>query len=249
MRISTAFQKKPFIGYLTGGDGGIEYSVECALALLRGGVDILEIGLPFSDPVADGPVIARAHTRALQAGTKSSDLLTLARRLRQKTEAPLILFSYFNPLLQKGKAYLHELKEAGYDGILIVDLPSGDFFQEIKGAGLQPIMLASPSSRAARLQEIEKHGEGFLYYVSQKGTTGVRKTLAEDFSEQINRIRPFTKLPIAAGFGIADRASASEALRCADGFVVGSAFVKLMEQRSDPSELQRLAEAIDPRMP
>lgn len=248
-RIERAFEKrKPFIGYLTGGDGGIDYSVECGMALVEGGVDILEIGFPFSDPVADGPVIARAHKRSLEQGTTALALLKIAERLRKSTDVPLVLFSYFNPLLQKGKEYLRALCLAGFDGALIVDLPSGPFFHDMKEAGLKPIMLASPSTREGRMQEIEKLGEGFLYYVSQKGTTGVRSKLADDYAQQMACIRPHTKLPIAAGFGIADRASAEAALQCADGFVVGSAFVKLMEERVDPVQLTRLAKAIDPRV-
>lgn len=248
-KIARAFEKrKPFIGYFTGGDGGIDYSVECALALIEGGVDILEIGFPFSDPVADGPVIARAHKRSLEQGTTASTLLKIAERLRESTDVPLVLFSYFNPLLQKGKPHLNALRLAGFDGVLIVDLPSGPFFHDMKDAGLNSIMLASPSTREGRMQEIEKLGEGFLYYVSQKGTTGVRSKLADDYAQQMARIRPHTKLPIAAGFGIADRASAEAALQCADGFVVGSAFVKLMEERADPAQLTRFAQDIDPRV-
>lgn len=254
-RISNAFQKrKPFIGYLTGGDGGIDYSVDCAKALIEGGVDILEIGLPFSDPVADGPVIQRAHQRALDQGTTSATLLEIGRRLRKVTDIPMILFSYYNPLLQKGDAYLKELKAAGFDGLLVVDLPapippasSQAFFKALEAAGLIPILLATPSTPDERLIEIGKRANGFLYYASQKGTTGVRAKLADDFSQQIARIRPHAKAPIAAGFGIADQATAKAALSCADAFVVGSAFVKKMEENVAPAEIRKLAQSIDPR--
>jgi tryptophan synthase alpha chain len=254
-RISKIFQKKqPFIGYLTGGDGGVDYFVKCALALIDGGVDILEIGLPFSDPVADGPVIESAHKRALENGTTSSTLLEIARALRKRTETPLILFSYYNPLLQKGELYLQALKAAGFDAVLVVDLPAPalscdqePFFKSLKAAELLPILLVTPTTDQKRLIQIDKSAEGFLYYVSQKGTTGVRAKLANDFSFQMARIRKHTKLPIAAGFGIADQESAKAALLDADGFVVGSAFVKLMERHVDPHELTLLAQAIGPR--
>jgi len=253
-RVTKSFQKRqPFIGYLTGGDGGVDYSVACALALVEGGVDILEIGLPFSDPVADGPVIERAHKRALDGGTTAVTLLEIGRRLRKATDVPLILFSYFNPLLQKGESYLHQLKSAGFDAVLVVDLPAPlsshtePFFEALKKAGLIPIFLITPSTDEQRLIEIGKIAEGFLYYVSQKGTTGVRHKLAEDFSFQMARMQKAAQLPIAAGFGIASRDTAKAALECADGFVVGSAFVKRMEEKADPVELKTLAMSIDPR--
>jgi tryptophan synthase alpha chain len=243
------FQRtKPFIGYLTGGDGGLDYSVECALALIEGGVDILEIGLPFSDPVADGPVIQKAHERALAEGTTSATILEIARRVRQVSDVPLILFSYYNPLLQKGPSYLHQLKAAGFDAVLVVDLPAGDpFFNALTEAKLLPILLATPSTDHERLLQISKMAKGFLYYVSQKGTTGVRSQLADDFSAQMGRLRPYFQIPIVAGFGIADRATAESALQYADGFVVGSAIVKKIEERISPRELTKLVQSIDPR--
>lgn len=254
-RIAKTFQKKrPFIGYFTGGDGGVDYSIESAKALIAGGVDILEIGLPFSDPVADGPVIQRAHQRALENGTTASDLLEIGRRLRKDTEVPMILFSYYNPLLQKGAAFLKQLKSAGFDAVLIVDLAVPDrepesepFFKALQEADLLPILLATPSTEDARLSHIGKIAQGFLYYVSQKGTTGVRSQLADDFSAQMQRMKRQVPIPVAAGFGIADRASAKAALEHADGFVVGSAFVKLMEARAGFDEIKRLAQSIDPR--
>ena len=254
-RIAQAFQQgQPFIGYLTGGDGGIDYCVDCALALIAGGVNILEIGLPFSDPVADGLVIQRAHQRALEQGTTASVILEIARRLRKVSDVPLILFSYYNPLLQKGDRYLHQLKSAGFDAALVVDLAlplhapeSEPFFIALQAAGLLPILLATPSTDRERLMQIHPFAQGFLYYVSQKGTTGVRSKLADDFSAQIARLRRHVHIPIAAGFGIADRASAKAALDHADGFVVGSAFVKKMEEKAEPFELKDLAQAIDPR--
>lgn len=248
-RIAQIFQNtQPFIGYLTGGDGGLEYTVACALALIAGGVDILEIGFPFSDPIADGPVIQKAHERSLAQGTTSAILLEIAKRVRQVSDIPLILFSYYNPILQKGNAYLHQLKASGFDAVLIVDLTDSDpYFKALEEANLLPILLATPSTNSERLLKISAKAQGFLYYASQKGTTGVRKQLANDFTTQIKRLRPYFKIPIAVGFGIADRASAQSALEYADGFVVGSAFVQKMEAQISPHTLTQFVQAIDPR--
>ncbi len=254
-RIAKAFEKRNlYIGYLTGGDGGFEYSLECCLALVKGGVDILEIGLPFSDPVADGPVIEKAHARALSAGTNSDTILELAKGLRKETDIPLVLFSYYNPILQKGEKFLHQLKAAGFDAVLIVDLAvpldsnaPEPFFDKLCQAGLLPILLATPSTDEARLIQISKVAKGFLYYVSQKGTTGVRSKLSEDFSSNIARLRKYFTIPIAAGFGFADRESAKNALEHADGFIVGSALVKKIAEKIPSNELSKFARSIDPR--
>lgn len=250
----TFHQTKPFIAYITGGDGGVDYSVECALALIKGGVDILEIGFPFTDPVADGPVIQKAHERALKSGTTSATLLEIAKRLRAVSDIPLILFSYYNTLLQKGSQYLHQLKSAGFDAVLIVDLPipsdseySEPFFNELEKAKLIPILLATHSTDHKRLTQISKIAKGFLYYVSQKGTTGERSQLANDFSTHITRVKASFKIPVVAGFGIGDKASAFAALEYADGFVVGSAFVRRMEEKISPFDLTVFAKSIDPR--
>ena len=254
-RIDNTFRKtKPFIGYLTGGDGGLDYSVACALALIKGGVDILEIGFPFSDPVADGHVIQKAHERALAGKTTSADILEIARRIRQTSDIPLVLFSYYNPILQKGPRYLHQVKSAGFDAVLTVDLPvpinpeeSDPFFTALTEAELCPILLATPSTDQKRLLQISKSAKGFLYYVSQKGTTGMRTKLADDFSARMALIRKYFQIPVVAGFGIADRQSAAAALEYADGFVVGSAFVKKIEEKVSPEALAKFAQSIDPR--
>jgi tryptophan synthase alpha chain len=255
-KIDALFERKrPFIGYLTGGDGGIDYTVECALALAEGGVDLLEIGLPFSDPVADGPVIQKAHQRGLAAGTIPENLLEMGKRIRRHTEVPLVLFSYFNPLLKKGKPFLHSLKDSGFDALLVVDQTfegngkaPDPYLKDVIDSGLLPILLATPSTDDERLAAINKFAAGFVYYVSQKGTTGVRGNMASDFAQQMLRLRKHIKIPIAAGFGIGDRATAQEALAHADGFIVGSAFVKLMENEAAPHQLSDLARTIDPRI-
>ncbi len=242
--IADAFKKGPaFIAYLTAGDGGIAYSEEAALALIAGGVDLLEIGIPFSDPVADGPVIQRAMTRSLQAGTTPKQVLELVRRLRQQTSIPILLFSYFNPILKAGEAFMEKAKQSGADGVLIVDLP----LEQAEKGPLEQVFIATPSTSEARLQKIAGRSEGFIYYACQKGTTGMRQGLPEDVSSQMQRIRTLSPLPIAIGFGIADRESAREALRHADGFIVGSFFVEAIGRKAPATELIQLAREIDPR--
>ncbi len=243
--------KKPFIGYLTAGDGGIEYSVECAKALISGGIDILELGIPFSDPVADGPVIEKAHQRALVEGITPDKVLKIIENIRLFTEVPILIMSYYNPLLQKGKMYLKKLKRAGCDAILTLDLPllsqQEPFLLNMIEEGLIPIFLVTTTTTEKRLAQIDLFGGSFVYYVVHKGTTGVRETLPSDFSQQMQRLRKSIRLPIVAGFGIADQKSAREVLSLADGFVVGSAFVSLIEKRVAPEALTAFAQSIDPR--
>lgn len=253
-RIEQVLQNsQAFIGFIVGGDGGVQYCTECCLQLLEGGVNMLEIGFPFSDPIADGPVIQQASERALKEGSTHATMLEIAREVRKKSAAPLILFSYYNPLLQQGDLYLKELKSAGFDAVLVVDLPPPlahaphPYFDALKAAQLLPIFIITPSTDEERLNAIAKISEGFLYYACQKGTTGAKDHLPEDIVFHITRIRKKTALPITVGFGIADRMSAASALAVADSFVVGSAFVKLMEQRLDPTHLKLLAQTLDPR--
>jgi tryptophan synthase alpha chain len=242
--IADAFKKGPaFIAYLTAGDGGIEYSEKAALALIAGGVDLLEIGIPFSDPVADGPTIQRAMTRSLQAGTTPQHVLELVQRVRRETNIPIVLFSYYNPMLRAGEDFLQKAKECGASGILIVDLP----LEEAQTGPLEQVFIVTPSTSEARLKSIAEKSQGFIYYACQKGTTGARKGLPEDFSKNVQRIKKNTQLPVAVGFGIADRSSAAEALQHADGFIVGSHFVEAIGKQVSPSELTRLAQQIDPR--
>lgn len=251
---NTFLNKKAFIGYITGTDGGHDYNIECAHQLVQGGINILEVGLPFSDPVADGPVIQRASKRALEHGATGASVLDIAKGIRQNSDVPLVLFSYFNPLLKLGRTYLKSLKTAGYDAVLVVDLPPPitqdtchPYYTDLKMAGLHPIFIVSPSTSEERLSSIVELSEGFIYYACQKGTTGARNTLPDDFAHNIAKIRKKSMLPIAAGFGIADRNIAGAVVEHADGFVVGSAFVELMEAKVDPRHLKQKAQEIDPR--
>ncbi len=236
--------KKPaFIGYITLGDGGLDYSLQAALALIAGGVDLLEIGIPFSDPVADGPVIQQAMHRALNAGTTVHDAIPFIQQLRKHTQIPLVLFSYYNPILKAGPVFLNDAKQAGANGILIVDLS----FEQMPATPLDPIFVAATTTSDARLKQITEKGRGFIYYACQKGTTGMRDALPSYIESDIARIKKQTQLPVVIGFGISNRAMAQEAIRFADGFVVGSYFVSAMGQKKTPEELKTMAEAIDPR--
>jgi len=238
-------RRPAFIAYFTAGDGGMDYSLEAALALEKGGVDLLEIGIPFSDPVADGPVIQKAMQRSLELGTKPEDVLELIRRIRKKSKIPIVLFSYYNPILQGGKEFLHKAKEVGADGILIVDLSIEEQKQELKV--LDQIWLVSATTSPERMAKILPECRGFVYYACQKGTTGARRNLPEGFGAKIQQIKAQTQLPVVAGFGIASRESAAEALLYADGFVVGSLIVDAMGRKVSAEELTKLAMSVDPR--
>lgn len=253
-RIGECFEggRKVFVGYLTVGDGGIGRTVDAAQALLAGGVDMLELGVPHSDPVADGPVIQRAAARALAAGTRLADVLRVASELRALVPAPLLLFSYFNPLRAAGPGFLREAAEAGCDGVLAVDLPPEEAAPHLAAAadaGLDTPFVVAPSTPAARLALLGRVCSGFAYCVTRPGTTGARASLPEGFGDHMLRLRGCLLQPLVAGFGIADRTSAAQAIEVADGFVVGSAFVAALEQGASARELSALARRLDPRNP
>ena len=236
-------QKPLFVGYLTLGDGGLDYSLEAALALIEGGVNLLEIGIPFSDPIADGPVIAQAMQRSLGEGTTINDLIPFVKKLREHTQIPLVMFSYYNPILQAGEAFLRDAAQAGVDGILIIDLSS----PKLSNLTLAPICVVAPTTTDERLKTITQSAQGFIYYACQKGTTGMRDALPQGIQEEISRIKQQTALPVVIGFGISNRKMAQEALSHADGFVVGSYFVAAMARKASFQELKQMAETIDPR--
>ncbi len=240
-RIAKAFEKKnAFVGYLTAGDGN---SKDHFLGLVKGGVDVLEIGIPFSDPVADGPTIQKAMERALNAGMTAEKTLRLVEELRKETDVPLILFTYLNPVGKDLRGFLMRAKIAGADGILIVDLPleeADDYREFCRETGLAPIFVIAPSTPPERIGKIAKaieSAEGFIYYACRKGTTGARYGLPEDYAEKIAAIRSFSQLPIAVGFGIADREAAKAILKEADGFVVGSHFIDGIQKGIDVKEI------------
>ena len=229
------FQRRPgLVAYITCGDPDLATSREVALAAIRAGADVIELGVPFSDPVADGPVIQRASERALKQGTDLAGVLEIARQLRQQANAGLIIFSYWNPILQFGlERFCTAAAEAGVDGALVTDLPveeAGDYLRAMKGHKLAPIFLAAPTSTDDRLRAIAKQSRGFVYAISRTGITGARQELAADARALVERLRSFTKLPIAVGFGISTAEQFAEIGEFADAAVIGSAIVQQVEQ-------------------
>jgi tryptophan synthase alpha chain len=222
------------VAYITAGDPSLEASEKIVLAAAEAGADVIELGVPFSDPVADGPTIQRASERALRSGTTLAGVIDLVRRLRLHTDVPLILFSYFNPILQMGiEKFAVAASAAGADGVLATDLTpeeAGQYRATIQGHGLDTIFLAAPTSTDERLARIAGCSSGFLYLISRTGVTGAREALPEELPLLARRVRRFTKLPLAVGFGISQPAHVSVLGGIADAAVVGSALVAEIEK-------------------
>jgi tryptophan synthase alpha chain len=240
------FKKKPgLVVYLTAGDPGLETTREIALAAIDHGADVIELGVPFSDPLADGPVIQRASERAVARGTRLSDVLGLAKELRAaRPSCGLVLFSYLNPVVRMGmKQFCAAAKDAGADGVLLTDMiveEASEYLAEMRAHELAPIFLAAPTSPDARLKAIGEASKGFVYAISRVGITGTRDTVASDAPELVARLRQFTKLPIAVGFGISNAAHVKAVGEFADAAIVGSALVSLIER----TEKQDAAKAV-----
>jgi tryptophan synthase alpha chain len=234
--------------YLTVGDGGVEKSLQAAQALIKGGVNMLELGIPFSDPIADGPIIQRAAARSLAHGTTLQDVLWLVKAIRKQSDIPLILFSYLNPILSKiASGFFKEAKKAGVDGLLLIDCPLEESYT-LRDASLEYdialIYVITSSTSLTRIRKINAYAQGFLYYACRKGTTGIRNALPDDFKEKIQAIKSIVHLPILVGFGVSHREMAKQVLEEADGVVVGSYFVKALEEGVHPSTLTKLARNI-----
>ena len=233
--MAIVFKKRPgLVAYITCGDPSLDVSREVALAAIRAGADVIELGVPFSDPVADGPVIQRASERALQHGTNLTGVLEVARQLRQESNAGLIIFSYLNPILQFGlEKFCAAAAEAGADGALVTDLPveeAAEYLRAMKAHKLAPVFLAAPTSTEQRLRDLARHSRGFVYAISRTGITGTRQELAGDARSLVERLRVHTKLPIAVGFGVSTPEQFAEVGSFADAAVVGSAIVQRIEQ-------------------
>jgi tryptophan synthase alpha chain len=233
--LAIRFQHRPgLVAYITCGDPDLDTSRDVALAAIGAGADVIELGVPFSDPVADGPVIQRASERALQQGTNLAGVLDVAKQIRSQSNTGLIIFSYLNPILQFGlDKFCAAATEAGVDGALVTDLPieeAGGYLQAMKAHKLAPIFLAAPTSTDERLRQIAKHSRGFVYAISRTGITGTRQEVAGDAHSLVERLRKFTKLPIAVGFGVSTAEQFAEVGSFADAAVVGSAIVQRIEQ-------------------
>lgn len=248
-RIEDAFSrlkqegKKGCIPFIAAGDPDLDTTAELLIELANSGVTIIELGVPFSDPMADGPVIQRASERALKHGFGLLEIFETTKQVRAKIETPLVLFSYFNPLLQYGIDRLaRDARAAGIDGILVTDLTpeeSETFAAALKLNNLDMIFLVAPTSTDARLRMIAEHASGFVYAVSRAGVTGARQNLSCEAELLVRRVRRFSSLPVAVGFGISTAEQVAQTLAYADAAVVGSAIVAQIEKLSTEPNLVR----------
>jgi len=226
--------RKGFIPYLTAGDPDPETTVRLMRELDAAGADILELGVPFSDPIADGPIIQRASERALRRGMRLRTCLDMIAEVRRHSDMPIVLFSYLNPLLQFGLERLaRELRAVGGDGVLVTDLvpeEADEFRHVMRSAGIETIFLIAPTSSDERIREIARAASGFVYVVSRTGVTGTREHLSEAMRPTVERVRRYTDLPIAVGFGISRPEHVRETWQYADAAVVGSALVQEVER-------------------
>lgn len=249
------FASKPgLVAYLTAGDPDLDATREIALAAIDAGADVIELGVPFSDPLADGPVIQRASERAVARGTRLSDVLALAAELRAaRPAAGLVIFSYYNPVLRFGlKRFCEVAEAAGVDGVLVTDMiveEADEYLAHLHRHHLAPIFLAAPTSPDERLARIAAASEGFVYAISRVGITGARQTLAGDASQLVARLRKHTSLPIAVGFGVSTADHVAALGEFADAAVVGSALVAIIEKSSReeaPSSIARFIKGLRP---
>jgi tryptophan synthase alpha chain len=237
------------ITYTTAGDPDAGTSARILVALAKAGADILEVGVPFSDPLADGPVIQRATERALAAGMTLRGVLDVVRTVRQSVDTPIVLFTYANPVLRMDPGvFAREAEHAGVDGVLILDYPVEEaepLRAPLVAAGLDPIFLISPTTTDLRIRRSGDLGRGFLYVISRLGVTGVRDSLAEDVAGLVQRVRAQSTLPVAVGFGISSPEQVAEACASADAAVVGSALVRVIaEHGARPDVAERASEYV-----
>lgn len=237
--MAITFSKKPgLVAYLTAGDPDLASTRDIALAAIDNGADVIELGVPFSDPLADGPVIQRASERAVGRGVRLSDVLGVARELRKaRPQGGIVMFSYLNPVIRMGlKAFCTAAKDAGADGVLLTDMiveEADEYLAAMKQNELAPIFLAAPTSPDARLKRIAESSKGFVYAISRVGITGTQQKLADDAEQLVRRLRKFTEplhLPIALGFGISNAEHVKTVGQFADAAVIGSALVALIEK-------------------
>jgi tryptophan synthase alpha chain len=232
--------ERALIPYVTAGDPDMEMTKTLVREMVRRGGDLIEIGVPFSDPLADGPIIQRASQRALQGGTTPRKILRMVSELRGDVDVPLVLLTYYNPVFRYGEeAFVADALDAGVDGIIVPDLPPEEaqtLSDLTADTPLDMIFLAAPTSTSARLALISEASRGFIYYVSRLGTTGVRDQLSEDLQLMLEKVRASTSKPIAVGFGISTPEHVRLAAELADGVVVASAILKLMEDLQDQQD-------------
>ena len=253
-RLATTFdrlrtQKRGgLVTYVTAGDPDARASVEILIALAKAGADVLEVGVPFSDPLADGPVIQRASERALAAGMTLRGVIDVVRQVRQQVETPIVLFTYANPVVRMdARTFARDARDAGVDGVLILDYPVEEaepLRAPMMDAGLDPIFLISPTTTDERIRRSSELGRGFLYVISRLGVTGARDQMAQDAGALVDRVKRHATLPVAVGFGISRPEHVAEACRHADAAVVGSALVTVIAESSGNSVAERAGEYV-----
>jgi tryptophan synthase alpha chain len=231
--------KKAFIAYICAGDPSLDATRDLALAFDQLGVDVLELGVPFSDPLADGIVNQLASQRALESGATARGVLDCVRAIRQRSQIPIVLYTYMNPVYAFGFEKFHrEAEAAGVDGLLLLDLPPDEDAIEFVVAGnLKHIRLIAPTTPPARIAQITKNADGFIYYISREGVTGERAAVADSLDERIAAIRKTTTLPITVGFGVSSPETAKQTAQCGDGVVVGSAIVKRIAENAGSADM------------
>jgi tryptophan synthase alpha chain len=242
------FPSRPsLVAYLTCGDPDLATSRDIAFAAIDAGADVIELGVPFSDPVADGPVIQRASERALRRGTTLHQVLEVGKKIRKRSPVGLIIFTYLNPVMRMGlMKFSAAAQDAGIDGALITDLPleeAHDYMGEMQKRNLATVFLAAPTSTDERLRQIARSSTGFVYAVSRTGVTGARQQMPEDAPKLVRRLRKYTSLPIAVGFGISNSAQFEAVGKFADAAVVGSAIVEIIE-RNPGKEAESVAQFV-----
>ena len=243
-----AEQRTGLVIYVTAGDPTLDFTVRLVPALAQAGADVIELGVPFSDPIADGPVIQRASERALQGGVTLGKILDAVREIRKKTEVPLIVFSYFNPILQMGlETFAGRSREVGADGALVTDLSpeeASEYCATMRRQNLDTIFLAAPTSTEERLKRMAECATGFLYLVSRTGVTGPREEISADVRPLVARARRATSLPLAVGFGISRREHVLELGGIAEAVVIGSAVVERIETSQGDQAISRASEFV-----
>jgi tryptophan synthase alpha chain len=249
-RIEATFEKlagkkeKALVGFVTAGDPDLSRSLRIIAAMCAAGLDLLELGVPFSDPTADGPVIQRSSGRAIAAGIGLAQVLEMVAALRRETQIPLVVFSYYNPVLAYGAVAFHrDARGAGADGLLVVDLPpeeSAELTALWPDHGLCLIRLTSPATPPARMRRIAAGASGFIYHVSQLGVTGSGGLRPDETAAKVRELRSVTRLPVCVGFGISTSAQVAAVARIADGVVIGSAFERLIEENIGRPDLPHI---------
>ena len=232
--------RKAFIPYITAGDPDLETTERLLIALAGAGADVIELGVPFSDPMADGPVIQRASERALKKPIGVAEILPVVERVRARSDVPILLFTYFNPLMQFSAAAGEELKGAGVDGVLVTDLipeEAGDFVAGMRRAGLDTVFLVAPTSTDERIKIIAEHSTGFIYVVARTGVTGMRESDSAQVRTLVGRVRRRSNLPVAVGFGVSKPEHVRDVWGYADGAVVGSRLVLEIENNLGSPQL------------